>query len=98
MSGMLTQGAVDAYTDNPDSLIGHGKNFSFADFSDPAGTGKDTRRLYFPWDLDTVFRSTSANIYGSQNSRKVTTSPYQEVILRHPDFRAQYNQIMLNLL
>lgn len=98
MNGMLTQGAVDAYTDNHDSLIAHGKNFQFADFSDPAGTGKDTRRLYFPWDLDAVFRSTSGNIYGAQNSRKVTTSPYQEVILRHPTFRARYNQIMLGLL
>jgi hypothetical protein len=28
----------------------------------------------------------------------VTTSAYQEVILRHPTFRAQYNQIMLGLL
>ena len=28
----------------------------------------------------------------------MTTSPYQEVILRHPTFRAQYNQIMLGLL
>src|SRR5687767_12342124 len=98
MSGMLTQGAVDAYTDNHDALLSHGKNFQFADFSDPAGTGKDTRRLYFPWDLDAVFRSTSGGVYGSKNSRKVTTSPYQEVILRHPAFRAQYNQIMLNLL
>jgi hypothetical protein len=98
MNGMLTQGAVDAYTDNHDSLLAHGKNFQFADFSDPAGTGKDTRRLYFPWDLDAVFRSTSGGIYGSKNSRKVTTSPYQEVILRHPTFRAQYNQIMLGLL
>jgi hypothetical protein len=98
MGGMLTQGAVDAYTDNHDSLLAHGKNFHFADFSDPAGVGKDTRRLYFPWDLDTVFRSTSGSIYGSASSRKVTTSPYQEIILRHPTFRAQYNQIMLNLL
>ena len=98
MNGMLTQGAVDAYTDNHDSLLAHGKNFQFADFADPGLTGKDTRRLYFPWDLDAVFRSTSGGIYGARSSRKVTTSPYQEVILRHPTFRAQYNQIMLDLL
>ena len=98
MNGMLTQGAVDAYADNHDALISHGKNFHFADFSDPAGTGKDTRRLYFPWDLDAVFHTTTGGIYGSRNSRKVTTSAYQEVILRHPTFRAQYNQIMLGLL
>jgi hypothetical protein len=98
MSGMLTQGAVDAYTDNPDALLSHGKNFQFVDFIDPNNTGKDTRRLYFPWDLDAVFRSTTGNIYASGSGRKVAPSPYQEVILRHPTFRAQYNQIMLDLL
>jgi CotH kinase protein len=98
MSGMLTQGAVDAYTDNPDALFSHGKNFQFVDFIDPNNTGKDTRRLYFPWDLDAVFRSTSGDIYASGSGRKASPSPYQEVILRHPVFRAQYNQIMLDLL
>jgi len=98
MQGMLTQGAVDAYTDNPDALLSHGKNFQFVDFIDPNNTGKDTRRLYFPWDLDAVFRSTTGNIYASGSGRKVAPSPYQEVILRHPVFRAQYNQIMVDLL
>ena len=98
MQGMLTQGAVDAYTDNPDALLSHGKNFQFVDFIDPNDTGKDTRRLYFPWDLDAVFRSTTGNIYASGSGRKVSPSPYQEVILRNPVFRAQYNQIMLDLL
>lgn len=98
MPGMLTQGAVDAYTDNPDALLSHGKNFQFVDFIDPNNTGKDTRRLYFPWDLDAVFRSTTGNIYASGSGRKVSASPYQEVILGNPTFRAQYNQIMLDLL
>jgi spore coat protein CotH len=98
MAGMLTQGAVDAYTDNPDALLSHGKNFQFVDFIDPNNTGKDTRRLYFPWDLDAVFRSTTGNIYASGSGRKVSPSSYQEVILRHPAFRAQYNQIMIDLL
>jgi hypothetical protein len=98
MQGMLTQGAVDAYTDNPDALLSHGKNFQFVDFIDLNNTGKDTRRLYFPWDLDAVFRSTTGNIYASGSGRKVSLSPYQQVILRHPVFRAQYNQIMSDLL
>ena len=98
MQGMLTQGAVDAYTDNPDALLSHGKNFQFVDFIDPNNTGRDTRRLYCPWDLDAVFRSTTGNIYASGSGRKISPSPYQEVILRHPTFRAQYNQIMLDLL
>ena len=33
-----------------------------------------------------------------KHSRKVAPSTYQEVILRHPTFRAQYNQIMLDLV
>ena len=98
MPGMLTQGAVDAYTDNPDALLSHGKNFQFVDFIDPNNTGKDTRRLYFPWDLDAVFRSTTGNIYASGSGRRASPSPYQDVILRHPVFRAQYNQIMIDLL
>ena len=98
MQGMLTQGAVDAYTDNPDALLSHGKNFQFVDFIDPNNTGKDTRRLYFPWDLDAVFRSTTGNIYASGSGRKVSLTQYQQVILRHPVFRAQYNQIMIDLL
>ena len=98
MQGMLTQGAVDAYTDNPDALLSHGKNFQFVDFIDPNNTGRDTRRLYFPWDLDAVFRSTTGNIYASGSGRKVSPTPYQEVILRHPVFRSHYNQIMTDLL
>ncbi|HSL55894.1 MAG TPA: CotH kinase family protein [Pyrinomonadaceae bacterium] len=79
-------------------MLSHGKNFQFVDFIDPNNTGKDTRRLYFPWDLDAVFRSTTGSIYASGSGRKASASPYQEVILRHPTFRAQYNQIMLDLL
>jgi len=92
MQAMLTQGAIDAFTDNGDALFSHGKNFSFVDFDDPA-----MRRAYYPWDLDAVFRKTDANIYGAGSGRKFTQSPYQSVILNHPAFRAQYNQIMLGL-
>ena len=59
MNAMLAQGAVDAFTDNPDALFSHGKNFFFADF-DHSGL----RRRYYPWDLDAVFRTTSGGIYG----------------------------------
>ena len=59
LDAMLAQGAVDAFSDNPDALFSHGKNFFFADF-DHSGL----KRRYIPWDLDAVFRSTSASIYG----------------------------------
>jgi hypothetical protein len=87
MKGMLVLGAVNAFTTNPDELFNKGKNFWFADLEDADGS----QRLHFPWDLDAVFKSTSATIYGSN-------SPYTTYILNNPIFRAQYDQIMLDLL
>ena len=93
MNAMLTQGAVDAFTDNDDALFSHGKNFSFADFDHDG-----LKRRYYPWDLDAVFRQTDASIYGEVGRRgRVTQSPYQSVILNHANFRARYNAIMLGL-
>jgi hypothetical protein len=93
MDAMLAQGAVDAFVDNPDALFTHGKNFFYADF-DHSGL----KRRYYPWDLDAVFRSTTESIYGKQGRRGLTQTPYQKIILNHPDFRARYNQIMAGLV
>jgi hypothetical protein len=95
---MLTQGAVDACTEIRMLYYHTARIFSLVDFTDPNNAGKDTRRLYFPWDLDAVFRSTTGSIYASVSGRKVAPSTYQEVIRRYPTFRAKYNQIMLNLV
>jgi hypothetical protein len=93
MNAMLTQAAVDAFTDNDDALFSHGKNFSFADF-----THGELKRRYYPWDLDAVFRQRDASIYGEVSRRgRVTQSPYQSIILNHPSYRAQYNAILLGL-
>jgi hypothetical protein len=97
MDSMLRLGAVNAFTDNPDELFNKGKNYHWVDYADQV-------RFYFPWDLDASIRSTTANIYAIATSTdrrgKVTLSqhPYQSVILNHPRFRAQYNQILLSLL
>lgn len=94
MNAMLTQGAVDAFTDNDDALLSHGKNFLFADF-----THDGLKRRYYPWDLDSVFRRPNASIYGEVSKRgRVTQSPYQDVILNHPGLRDRYNEIMLALV
>jgi hypothetical protein len=98
MDGMLRLGAVNAFTDNPDDLFTHGKNFFWADFPEHVRT-----RMYFPWDLDASIRSTTGGIYGSVSAGKrgkttVSQHPYQSVILNHPTFRTQYNSIMLDLL
>jgi hypothetical protein len=105
MEGMLRLGAVNAFTDNPDELFTHGKNFFWADF---ASSFNDRRRMYFPWDLDAAVRNTEAGIYGSVSKSggkgkrgetvTVTQHPFQEVILNHPAFRSQFNEAFLTLL
>jgi hypothetical protein len=99
MPGMLTLGAVDAFADNGDSLFSHGHNVMFADFAvDPLTSAPIRTRMYFPWDLDSAFRSTTASIYQRGTGRKATQEPYQQVILGHPAYRAQYNAIMSGLI
>jgi hypothetical protein len=89
VDAMLAQGAVDAFTANPDALFTHGKNFMFADFSHSG-----LKRRYYPWDLDAVFRSTSTGIYGDVGRRSVTQSAYEKVLLNHPALRARFNSIL----
>jgi hypothetical protein len=93
MDAMLAQAAVDAFSDNPDALFSHGKNFFFADF-DHSGL----KRRYYPWDLDAVFRSTSASIYGQAGRKGVTQTPYEKIILNHPGLRLRYNTILSALV
>jgi spore coat protein CotH len=98
MKAMLTLGAVGAFTMGPDDLFSKGKNFYYIDF-----LGGD-KRLYTQWDLDTVFvsKSPDGSIYGTEKRKRGSTelsqSAYQEVILNNSTFRAQYDQIMANLL
>ena len=94
MRAMLVEGAVDAFTNNRDALLSHGKNFNFVDFADAAG-----RRMYYAWDLDGVFRTVDGNIYANTSGKnKYSQTPYQSVILNHPAYRQQYNQIMTGLI
>ena len=87
METMLAVGTVNAFSGNLDELFSRGKNFYYADFL----LGK---RFYFPWDLDAAFSAfnITSNIYGPN------LDEYQEIILNHPVFRAQFNEIMLDLL
>ena len=93
IDAMLAQGAVDAFTDNPDALFSHGKNFFFADF-DHSGL----KRRYYPWDLDAVFRTTTGGIYGKMARRGVSQSPYQRILLNHPGLRVRYNSVLSALV
>jgi hypothetical protein len=100
MESMLRLGAVNAFTVNPDELFNHGKNYFWADFGDTAA--RHVPRLYFPWDLDAAIRSPDASIYGTVsgggNKATIKQHPYQEIILNHPTFRVQFNEIMAELL
>jgi hypothetical protein len=99
MEVMLTIGAVNAFASNPDDLFSRGKDFYWADFAPgfaPANT--NGKRTYFPWDLDSTIGISNASIYGKKQGNNLIQSPYQEVILNDPVFRAQYNNIMLSLL
>ncbi|MHC4610479.1 MAG: CotH kinase family protein, partial [Planctomycetota bacterium] len=71
----------------------HGGNGFCADFLD------GTPRMYYPWDLDGITKSTRSNIYTRTKGRgRPDPTPYQEMIIGHPTFRAQYNQVMTDLL
>jgi hypothetical protein len=97
MRGMLTQGAVEAFTMGPDAMFSKGKNFYFVDFA--AG-----KRRYIPWDLDTVFttQNPEGSIYGQERKKGKNTefsqSEYQQLILNNPEFRRRYNCIMDGLV
>jgi hypothetical protein len=94
MDVMLRQGAVDAFIDNGDGLFTKGKNFFVVDRSI-----SQAPRLYLPWDLDGVFRSTSAGIYGiSMKGGKLSQSPYQQIILNQPEMRQRYNDLLMQLI
>ncbi len=92
MERMLTVGAINAFTANPDEMLSNGKNFFFADYDVGAAGGK---RLHFPWDLDAVFQNPTTSIY---LNRAGGMSDYQQFIIDSPAFHDQYNQIMLDLL
>lgn len=101
MRGMLTLGAIEAYANNHDGMLTKGKNFFFLDRVDGATA---VPRTFYPWDLDTGFNGIDANVYAvgtGRNKRGGTTytqSAYQQLVLNHPAYRAQYNAILLGLL
>ena len=84
MQGMLSLGAADAFISNSDALFTHRKNCFFADFLN--GT-----RMYFPWDLDSALGNASPDIYGDDTT-------YEIILLGNPTIRAQYSQIMNDLI
>ena len=87
MQGILTLGAVTAFTAAPDAIFSAGKNFYYADFT------FGLMRRHYPWDLDSVMGGAAVNndVYG-------TGSSYASFLLGVPEFRAQYSQILNDLL
>jgi hypothetical protein len=98
MNGLLAQCAADAIADNGDGLCTHGQNVFFVDFDPGQVSGGGRARMYFPWDLDSVFPPrTNGGIYGQISRRGVAQTPYQSIILNHPAFRVQYNTTLTDL-
>jgi hypothetical protein len=98
MDNFLTQCAVEALTDNHDSLCSHGKNTFFVDFSLDRIGDEGRKRFYMPWDMDSIFKDPDINIYGVRSwTRKLYQDPYERVILNHPVFRTEYNDKVLLL-
>lgn len=92
MQSMLSMAAVNAFVANPDSLFSHERNSHFLDFN-TVNPSETRRRMYFPWDVDAAFQSTTFDIYGG-----ASPTEYQQLILGNAVFRAQYDQIMCDLL
>jgi hypothetical protein len=86
MDALLTQGAVESIIVAPDQTFSASKNYYFADWDSPI----IRKRRYFPWDLDTVFTNVNESVYG--------TSPFQDILLNHPTFGPQYDDIICDLL
>jgi len=86
MTEFLTVGAVNTFSSTNDELLNKGKNFFFVDYGEGQG-----QRLYFPWDLDSIFNRVTSSIYEDKTD-------YQRYLVNVPAFRDQYNQIMMDLL
>lgn len=98
MDNFLAQCAVEALTDNHDSLCSHGKNTFFVDFSVARMVNEGRKRFYMPWDSDSIFKNPDINIYGIRSwTRKLYQDPYEQVILNHPVFRTEYNDKIMSL-
>ena len=91
---LLSECAVDAISGNDDALCTKGHNFQFADWA--PGVGRT--RMFFPWDLDQVLSKSGGSPYANGSGRKGSLTPWQDVILRHPTYRARYNTILNYLL
>jgi CotH protein len=96
MNSMLSLAAANAFASNPDALFNHDKNAYFTDFL-------GSRRIYHAHDLDAAIAKPEANIYANEKTRGKTKTvyeqaAYQRVILNHPLYRQQYNDIMARLL
>ncbi|MEN8127673.1 MAG: CotH kinase family protein [Planctomycetota bacterium] len=87
---LLAMAAVNAIVCHNDSLFTHFNNTVFIDFDldDPFSR----KRMWFPWDMDSTITDTSFNIYGSSQTN------IQQIIYGNPTLRAQYNQIMDDLI
>ena len=91
MQSLYTLGGVNQFTGGGDAIFSKGKNFYYQD------TSFGLLRRYYPWDLDANMGGGAVNddIYSSGGGQ---TKPYMALILDNPEFRAQYSQVMNDLI
>lgn len=94
MDQLLYQGAVEAFIVAPDGILSAGHNYYFADW-DPV---LNRKRRYYPWDLDTVFTKVDESIYCRTQGMNCNQSEWQSIILGHPTYGPQFDQLMRDLL
>lgn len=95
---MMALGAVEALTANPDGLFTHRHNFFMIDQLNHL---VDLRK-YAPWDLDAAYNTKEEpsrhKVYGRKLGKNFVQTTYQQIILNHPDFREDFNQMVLDLI
>ncbi len=93
MTAWMHYAAVSAFHGGSDQLFTHGKNCFFCD-------RLGLPRMYLPWDLDSVFKASRVNsgIYGQITPTGLIQTLYQQVIINHPTFRAEFNSTVDALL
>lgn len=91
VEALLMYAAVSAFHAGPDQMFSHGKNFYYLDST-------IRRRMYIPWDLDSVFGDSDESIFGRRKGNKLSQTNYQKVLLENPTFKARYKVIMGRLV
>ena len=86
MDALMLYAGASAFHAGGDLMFSHGKNFYYLD-------RVAARRLYLPWDLDSVFVRIDTSIFGGRR-----TTEYGNILLGNPAIRTQYKTALGKLV